>query len=346
MTTRHGWALWSVWLLFLVFPVMDAWGSGSPLTRVVGLADVLAFAALYLWGVRSFGLGSRDRGSGAVLAGLVVLAAVAVWPLGLGYVSYLPYLVALGVFTLPRPWCFRWPFLVGLGLVAPWVLDPDEGWLVVSFIVVATGAGTSAGRLAGDTAAHARDLSQQLALTAERERVARDVHDVLGHSLTVVVLKAELAERLVDADPDRARAELAELRDLAREALAEVRSTVTGLRAADLDQELAAARTALEAAGVRADVPADGSALDPRRRPAAAWAVREAVTNVVRHAEARACAVELHPSGLRVADDGVGLAGSAPGNGLRGLRERVAATGGLLEVADAPGGGTVLEVSW
>ena len=182
-------------------------------------------------------------------------------------------------------------------------------------------------------------------MSGERERVARDVHDVLGHSLTVVSVKAQLAERLVDADPERAKAELVEIQALTRQALAEVRATVGGLRAARLDDEVAAAGRALAAAGVGARLPGDLDVLDPRRRTVAAWAVREAVTNVVRHSGATTCTVDLGPDGLVVTDDGCGPP-RVDGNGLRGLRERVAASGGALSVDGVPGGGTRLEVRW
>src|SRR5690606_543184 len=126
----------------------------------------------------------------------------------------------------------------------------------------------------------------------ERERVARDVHDVLGHSLTVVSVKAELAERLVDVDPARARAELVEIQSLTREALAEIRATVSGLRVARLGDELVAARTALTGAGIEADLPENPDVVDPRHRIVVAWVLREAVTNVVRHSGATRCTVE------------------------------------------------------
>ncbi|MCM0621921.1 sensor histidine kinase [Nocardioides bruguierae] len=337
--------LWLVWLVFLAFPLSEAVAAGGAATAL-GVLGTLGFAAAYVVGVWQLPGGAGSRTSLVVLALLAGLVLGLVPVIGLGVVSFLPFLQSYGVFVLPRPWCFWWVGVVALGLLAPWLLDPSQGWLVVTLIVVAVGAGTAVGRELTDRGDALRGVSEQLAVTAERERVARDVHDVLGHSLTVVVLKAELAERLVEADPAAARRELGELRDLAREALAEVRATVTGLRAAVLTDELAAARSALEAAGVAARMPDDGGALDPALHPAAAWAVREAVTNVVRHAHATACRVELLPAGVRVLDDGVGLRGSAPGNGLRGLRERVAAVDGLLEVADRPGGGTVLEVLW
>jgi two-component system sensor histidine kinase DesK len=171
------------------------------------------------------------------------------------------------------------------------------------------------------------------------------VHDVLGHSLTVVTVKAELAERLVDLDPERAKGELIEIQALSRQALAEIRETVGGLRQARLDNELASARTALAGAGIEAHVPDDPAAVDPRHRTVLAWVLREATTNVVRHSDADACWVELDTDRLTVRDDGRGLGGRPEGNGIRGLRERVEAAGGHLSLETGrEGHGTVLEV--
>ena len=146
-----------------------------------------------------------------------------------------------------------------------------------------------------------------LALVAERERVARDVHDVLGHSLTAMSIKAELAARLIDVDPERARAELESIQETARQALAEVRATVGGLRAGNLEAELAAAPQVLADAGIETRVLGSVADTDPRHRTLLAWVLREAVTNVVRHARASCVVVELGPRGITVTDDGTGL---------------------------------------
>nr|WP_246416375.1 sensor histidine kinase [Nocardioides luti] len=184
----------------------------------------------------------------------------------------------------------------------------------------------------------------ELALVAERDRVARDVHDVLGHSLTVLSIKAELASRLIEVDPERARAELTSIQETARQALAEVRSTVGGLRAASLEAELAAAPRMLADAGIETRVVGTVADTDPRHRTLLAWVLRESLTNVVRHARASTVSIELSPQGLVVADDGVGCS-AAEGNGRRGMRERVLASGGTLDVTGSTGsGGTRVQV--
>ena len=190
-------------------------------------------------------------------------------------------------------------------------------------------------------------LRTRLALSDERTRVARDVHDVLGHSLTAVILKVELCQRLLaeqgsneTADRERVEAcrqQLAELDSISRRALAEIRSTVGGLRTTDVANEVTAARTVLADAGVELLVTGDVADIIDGHRPMLAWVVREAVTNVVRHAGAERCHIELAPAPpsvlLRVSDDGVGLEPStSEGNGLRGLRERVASAGGTLRI--------------
>ena len=137
--------------------------------------------------------------------------------------------------------------------------------------------------------------------------MARDVHDVLGHSLTALSVKAELAARLIDLDPERAKEELESIQATARQALAEVRATVGGLRAGNLEAELAAAPRVLADAGISATVVGEVADTDPRHRALMAWVLRESVTNVVRHARARSVVIELGPDGITVTDDGAGL---------------------------------------
>jgi two-component system sensor histidine kinase DesK len=185
-----------------------------------------------------------------------------------------------------------------------------------------------------------RDAQAQIATLAaaeERARLARDLHDVLGHSLTVVAVKSELAGRLVEREPARALAEIKDIESLARTALADLRAAVTSYREMSLDSELAAARTALEAAGIAANLPPDASTVDEDLRPLFGWALREGVTNVIRHSGAKQCWVELEPRRLSVRDNGSGVvqdghvvarrASGHTGNGLTGLGERAAEFG-------------------
>jgi two-component system sensor histidine kinase DesK len=197
--------------------------------------------------------------------------------------------------------------------------------------------------------AHAREQLVELAVAQERARLARDVHDILGHSLTVITVKTELAGRLLEdagSDPrlDRARAEVADVEALARAALADVRATAAGTRTVSLPGELADGRRALAAAGITADLPIATDEVPARYRELFAWAVREGITNVVRHSGASWCGVRLSATGVEVRDDGRGPGPAAGGTGLAGLRERAAAAGGRLDTGTSPEGGFLLRI--
>jgi two-component system sensor histidine kinase DesK len=194
----------------------------------------------------------------------------------------------------------------------------------------------------------ANEEIQQLAALAERERIARDLHDVLGHTLSVIVLKAELARRLIDRDPTRAAQEIAEVEKTARTALAEVRETIGGYRSQGLPAEMEQARNTLQSAGVTLDCQTPFPQLHATEETVLCLAVREAVTNIVRHAHATHCRMRFatSPDGfqtLLITDDG-----AAPnlqeGNGLRGMRERVQSLGGRLSITTDPGVTLLIEL--
>jgi two-component system sensor histidine kinase DesK len=172
----------------------------------------------------------------------------------------------------------------------------------------------------------------------ERTRIARDLHDLLGHSLTTITVKAGLARRLTErGEHGRAAAEIGEVESLARRTLGDVRAAVAGHREVTLAGELATAREVLRAAGITAELPASVDIVDPARSELFGWVVREAITNVVRHARATRCTVGLGPSWVQIDDDGRGGV-TADGNGMTGLRERVAAVGGTVRVGGRPNG--------
>ena len=179
--------------------------------------------------------------------------------------------------------------------------------------------------------AQARADLARLAAENERFRIARDLHDLLGHSLTTITVKAGLARRLGETDPVRGLAEIAEVETLARQSLADVRAAVGSYRDVTLAGELATGRELLRAAGISADLPRAVDVVDPGQRELFGWAVREGLTNIVRHAHASSCAVRLSASSVEIVDDGVGAAAAPPGNGLSGLRERAAAVGGVVD---------------
>lgn len=185
---------------------------------------------------------------------------------------------------------------------------------------------------------------RQMAAQAERERIARDLHDLLGHTLTVVAVKADLAARLVERDPVRAKAEMEDLQVTARTALADIRSAVTGMRRVALGAELAQARNALAAVDTALAVTGPDGVLPPAIEETIAMLLREGATNVVRHARASRCdvVIDVEPSSVRftLSDDGVG-GDIREGNGLAGMRARVAAARGTLQVTG--GNGTRIE---
>lgn len=178
--------------------------------------------------------------------------------------------------------------------------------------------------------AEARTELARLAAENERTRIARDLHDLLGHSLTTISVKAELADRLSGIDPAGAAGEIRAVAALSRRALADVRAAVSGYRDVTLAGELATGRELLRAAGILGELPPVADVADDASQELFGWVVREGLTNVVRHSHARTCRVEISPTAVEIVDDGVG--GTARcGSGLSGLAERVAAAGGVLE---------------
>jgi two-component system sensor histidine kinase DesK len=179
----------------------------------------------------------------------------------------------------------------------------------------------------------AREEIEHLAKLAERERIARDLHDLLGHTLSLVILKSELASKLGERDPERAFREIRDVERISREALAEVRAAVTGYRSGGLAAEVEHARNALSTAGVTLETEITKAQLPPAHEAVLCLALREAITNIVRHAGGRHCRVSVDVANeqctLTIADDGRG--GNAPsGSGLSGMRERVEVLGGTL----------------
>jgi two-component system sensor histidine kinase DesK len=180
----------------------------------------------------------------------------------------------------------------------------------------------------------AQEEIEHLATIAERERIARDLHDVLGHTLSVIVLKSELASKLTASDPAAASREIQDVERISRDALAQVRSTIRGYQARSLQAEAEQATAALASAGVRVDCEFARGDIAPAHEGVLALALREAVTNVIRHAKATTCKLRLQPvTGgwrLEISDDGCG-GGSPEGVGLSGMRRRVEALGGSLQ---------------
>ena len=231
-------------------------------------------------------------------------------------------------------------------LVVPMALwDTGPGWIqaaMIVFTVLTVYAFTEIAN-ANRALVEARAEVARLASEAERTRIARDLHDLLGHSLTAITVKSNLARRLIESGP--ALVEITEVEQLSRQALADARAAVDGYREVTLAGELARGRELLRAAGVAADLPTALDLVDGAHQELFGWVVREGLTNVVRHARASRCTVTLAAAAVEVRDDGVGGAATW-GSGLAGLRERVAVAGGAVDAGPLNPRGWRLRVSF
>jgi two-component system sensor histidine kinase DesK len=279
-----------------------------------------------------------------VIAGTLTVADRPEWNL-LFY-----YVVAMGALRLPRPWNV---VVLPVTSVAAGVTatiggaNTDAAWgqalglLGIGAAMVAMGEIMRTNR----ELIEARAEVARLAVADERERFARDLHDLLGHSLSVIALKAQLAQKRLPADPETAAADVADIEAVTRDALREVRQAVSGYHRPALDAELEGARTALGAAGIETTIDRPQVVLPPDVEAVLAWTVREAATNVIRHSGARHSAIRVVPAlgeaVVEVVDDGRGAPGeNGSGHGLVGLEARVREAGGRLEAGpreDGPG---------
>lgn len=234
--------------------------------------------------------------------------------------------------------------------VAAWVGYTVATWLwvpVMTFVIGTIISVEHANQEKDAALALSQEEVRRLAATAERERIGRDLHDLLGHTLSLITLKLELSRKLFERDPVAAKRELEDAETVAREALAQVRSAVTGIRATDLAAELASARLLLESAQVQLDYAPPPQGLPPEAERALALLLREAVTNISRHAQATQAQIEFVQEEkavqLRIIDNGRGGVG-VEGNGFAGMRDRVRELGGRLDVDSPRGAGTRLSI--
>jgi two-component system, NarL family, sensor histidine kinase DesK len=340
-------------LVFLIGPLYDLAGATLSPVRVAGILVVLAaFVTLYVALLPPIRLLAR-RGERAIGGGVAVLAALAALTLALGaprsFAVLFVYVIAVAGVVLPLAAAVVVTAVgavaVGLGLA----LAGSDRSAVAAWTLTILGIGaltSSLGRAmrTNEELRRMREERARLAVSEERVRIARDLHDLLGHTLTLISLKNELARRLIETDPRRAEEELAEAGRVAREALAEVRDAVHGYRRPAFADALDSARATLAAAGIECRVEAAESGLSSEVEGVFAWAVREATTNVVRHSNARTCAITLSIGGgdaaLQIEDDGTIVAGTnGDGAGLLGLAERARHLDGTLEAGARADGG-------
>jgi two-component system sensor histidine kinase DesK len=342
---RYGVLFAAVWLFFLIQPFEAAWSSRNTTAGRVGMGATVLFGLVYVLGFsvirrRRYVAGGASTGLAVVLLGLLVgLAVVMCVLLGESGMGSCVYIAVASVMFLPTPVAAAITLLTAV--TAEVLATGIDGWesdFTLSFAICVAGFATwGITQLMNRNVdlLMAREENARLAVEEERNRMARDLHDILGHSLTVITVKAELAGRLMDADPARARAEVADLERLSRDALMDVRRAVEGFRELTLPGELARARESLRAAGIEADLPGSAEVVPSDMREVFAWAVREGVTNVIRHSGATRCTVRLTAERVEVLDNGGGASlGAVPhhhgGHGLAGLRERATASGATL----------------
>ncbi|HLH64381.1 MAG TPA: sensor histidine kinase [Solirubrobacteraceae bacterium] len=346
----------TIWVAFIVFPVANAITSDQPSTaaHLAVIAVAIAFVGVYAGVLATM---FRDDRLWARMALSAVIAAIAAgltlidqasWAFlfsyasacaGCGFPSRLRFHAVLGCTALAAGCTLLAGGSSGLAL-GDGAATVGVGYMMVLLADLAE---------RNDELREARAQLAQAAVARERERFARDLHDLLGHSLSVIAIKAELAGRMLREDPDRAGAEVADVERVARLALREVRDAVGGYRRPTLDGELDRALLALAAAGIQAEVERDHEPLDPDVEAVLAWSVREGATNVIRHSGARSCYLRITTGSdtatVEVLDDGAGAErepalDAPPGHGLSGLAERAERLRGTIRSGrreDGPG---------
>ena len=337
-----------LWLCYFpmlfVAPVVQHAG---PARWAATIAAGLLFLVLYF---RAYWTGGTEL---LLIAGAIALLGFVFMPTNPGASVFVTYAAAFVGVIKPRRRAALLLVALGACVVVAGVATgvPSGLWMFELFLVATMGATNLHFARVRDMNRDlrlAREEVERLARVAERERIARDLHDVLGHTLTLITLKSALATRLAERDPARAAEEMRDVERASREALQEVRAAVAGRRDVGLAAELASARAMLTAAGIAVEHVATPVALSSSQEAALALAVREAVTNVVRHAGASRCRITLTGDGaarsLAIEDDGRGKRGP-DGNGLTGMRDRVRALGGHVVVDAGTLSGTRVRIT-
>jgi two-component system sensor histidine kinase DesK len=343
----HGWGplLWVLYLgFFFVQPVVEHVSRKQWAFDGVGAT---IFLVLY-WGIFLL-----ERPRPLLHVGGMMLLGVLYFPFNSGGCTFFIFAAAMIPFIVDT----QGEAIAGLGIIA--AVAAIEGFLLhvsawalfwATVFPVFIGAGNvfyAERNRMNRKLRKANEEIENLAKVAERERIARDLHDVLGHTLSVITLKSELAGKLVDRDPQRAGKEIREVEQISRQALSDVRDAIRGYRSQGLVAELAQAKATLETAGLTVQCDAATTMKLPAvQESVLSLAVREAVTNVVRHAQARTCRMRLEQQNgscrLEIQDDGCGSS-NGEGNGLRGMRERVEMLGGTLDRSTEAG--TILTIT-
>ena len=342
------------WLAFFIYPLAAFLTDRfSTEMRIYGLLLLLALALIWAWFWIRILAGPDHRFLLPAIVGATLILVVFTLrtPPQYGSLFLYPVIMAGAAF----PWRRSVAAVVVLSVLAAVIelargesVTTSAGQLLNELLV---GFAAVAGRLlveANQQLSQAREQIARLAVGEERLRFARDLHDLLGHSLSVIALKSELAGRLIKTTPGLAANEVDDIEQVARDALREVRDAVAGYRQPSLSAELAGAREALTAAGIELRAEGEHMPLPPAVEAVLAWAVREGVTNVMRHSQAKRCTIRIFKkdgsAAVEVVDDGRGGT-PEPGSGLHGLRERVLERGGTLTAEPLPHEGFRLRVT-
>ena len=350
------WRLYAqAWLVCLLFPIFYlAQTPLAPMRLYIAAGGLVLYIGLYTWFMWPHPLQLETAASSRTVRSFIPLSALAVLVIGLSLAYGIAFLwlfvglsAVIGVALSPRSAFVAVMVLTLLTLGLAIGLNSGVAgldWLhVIPLVLLVRGLGLDmAGLTRLSSALHelhaARGELARRAAAEERLRLARDLHDLLGRTLTLITLKSELAGRLVEAEPARAAQEIREVQQEARQALREVREAVAGYRRPTVRAELAQARQVLEAAGIACTLDQTAGPLSPAAEVALAWAVREGVTNVIRHSRAQECTVRLSADNTKLCLEVINDGYSAPhpdsvstGSGLAGLAERVAVLGGHIE---------------
>jgi two-component system sensor histidine kinase DesK len=334
-TSWHDWVFPGLWLVYLGQTVHGVSVHSEGAAALVGYTIVVLFAFCYLLTLNQSWDGSHGRGFWISFSAVIVLALVEPIFAHEDASAMLVYVavVLVAAFRKQSPWLVGGLTIIAVAvpaLVPSWNAGPDWN-MAITLPLVAVAMWAFFSILQSNVElTKARAEVVRLAAENERSRIARDLHDLLGHSLTTITVKAELAKHLSERDPARAAAEIAEVEALSRRTLSEVRAAVSGYREVTLSGELATGRQVLRAAGFMADLPKAVDDVDPNYEELFGWVVREGITNVVRHSRGTTCTITVGRNWLTIADDGTCVETTSPGSGLTGLGERVAAAGGTV----------------
>lgn len=328
--------------VFLLLPIVFAWIQAPGIGAAVATGILLVYGVLF---VHASGIALYPQPVRLVWFALMTALVLALIPVIGENVLFMVMFQAM-THVILLPWRWAVPTMVVMCVAVAGI----AAWLGAYFAVVLAVMGLAMSWGIGHgiqqqvlqeklDAAERRNAA--LAVAAERERIGRDLHDILGHSLTSATVSAQLAQRLLDTDPAAAHEQLAHIESTLRQSLADVRATASGMQTVRAATEIASARSVLAAVGIGAQVPSALPTLDDDRAELFGYVVREAVTNIVRHARAEHARITISEDEVSISDDGVGIPEGTARTGLRGLEQRIADAGGALAVESSPAGTTV-----